>query len=369
MPHNTSELRQTVFCVIMATNGTVSDKSIPELAKQKLEELFSMPCRDQWCTVVPKDKDGLVCTPSDSNKYYSLSGGCKENVKDHLRKSFKKIFTDRGHVETFWEDFTLTVTHKLGLTYREVQKMSGSLSSYSEAKLQQCIINPILKEVSKAASIIPDIKDETIKTDFLIEDEIEIQEGKRGQKPSVDAVIQVSNKDNKVIAFVPIEIKLDIDTKHYSQIACYMNKLSTAKDIRDCVMVGIIIDKKQFRLAFSVFKKDKVPLPIVHISPPIEWRSESIGSIVDESMLILTCTFLIGQLERIEIDSDSEILKSHPNVMELGAILLKKPHTLREPKREMLSLPLKRKLEEQQKQIDELKQILEERLPKKPKKN
>ena len=297
----------------MATNGTDGDRSIPELAKQKLEDLFSTN-PSQWCTVVPKTKEALDCTPSDSSKHYFTGQGCTKNVKDHLRKSFETIFIGRGHVDTFWEDFTLNVTHKLGLTYREVQKLNGSLKKYNEAKLKHCIINPILREVSKAASIIPDIKDETIKTNFVIEDEIEMQEGNRGQKPSVDAVIQVSNKHDMVLAIVPIEIKLEIDTKHYSQIACYMNKLSTAEDIRDCIMVGIIIDKKQFRLAFSVFKKDKVPLPIVHISPPIEWRSESIGSIVEESMLILTCTFLIGQLERIE--ADSKILKSHPNVKE-----------------------------------------------------
>ena len=46
---------------------------------------------------------------------------------------------------TFWEDFSFNVTHKLGLTYREVQKRKG-MKLYSEAKLQQSILNPILHE-------------------------------------------------------------------------------------------------------------------------------------------------------------------------------------------------------------------------------
>ena len=280
-----------------ATNG----ESVSELAKQQLLDLFATSTPTQWCAVVPKCNRSLDCTPSNSAEHFSLIPGYEEEVKYLLKTSFEKMFTNRGHVETFWEDFTLRVTHKLGLTYREVQKRNGTLSLYSEAKLQQCILNPILKEVSKAACIIPELKDQSIRTDFLIEDEIEIQEGKPGQKPSVDAVIQFSNKYDEAVTFVPIEMKFDIDTSHYSQIACYMNKVSTAEDIHDFVMVGVIIDKKQFRLAFSVYRDKNVPLPIVHISPPIEWRSESNGIIFEQSMLILACTFLVGQMKRISL--------------------------------------------------------------------
>ena len=169
---------------------------------------------------------------------------------------------------------------------------------YSEAKLQQSILNPILKKVSGATCIIPNMKIETLKADFLTEDKVDLQDGRSGQKPTIDAVIQFSNKDHgKVRVSIPIEMKIDLDTKHYSQIACYMNKLSTSEDIRGCIMVGILIDKKQFQLAFSVFCSGAVPLPIVHISPPVQWRSESKGIIPKESILTLACTFLIGQLE------------------------------------------------------------------------
>ena len=102
-------------------NRTLGDESLPKfskLARQNLKELFSESCETQWCTVMPKDKDGLDCIPSDLNKYYSKSRECKENVKGYLGKSFEMIFNDRGHVD--WEDFTLNVYHKLGLTYRKV---------------------------------------------------------------------------------------------------------------------------------------------------------------------------------------------------------------------------------------------------------
>ena len=335
--------------------------SLPELSKQQLLDLFSTSeaQKHQWCRVIPNNKDSLKCTPSASDKYYRVIAGCDEVVKTKLRKSFEKVFIEHGHVETFWEDFALNVTHKLRLTYREVQKINGM---YSEAKLQQSILNPILKEVSGATCIIPGTKIETLRSDFLIEDEIELQAGRKGQKPTVDAVIQFSNENGKVRMSIPIEMKIDLDTKHYSQIACYMNKLSTAEDIRGCIMVGILIDKKQFRLAFSVFCSGTVPLPIVHISPPVQWRSESKGIISEESMLTLACTFLIGQLERIEFDPKKHLqdIKVAPeSLIGMGELLLQTPHTFLKPKRESI-VSLSKKQEEQQKEIEELKERVKE---------
>ena len=126
----------------------------------------------QWCTVVPsEDENSFECTPSNSDKFYTLISRCDETVKKHLYESFKKVFDEQAHVDTFWEDFSLNVTHKLGLTYRDVQKVNG-MKLYSEAKLQQSILNPILENVSEAICIIPNVKGETLKADFLIEDKI-----------------------------------------------------------------------------------------------------------------------------------------------------------------------------------------------------
>lgn len=342
----------------MACNGdTYNDhQSIPELAKMQIKELFSDTKPSQWCTLVPNDEQSLECKPSDSSKHYTKNPGGEEDVRCYLHRSFEQIFSERGHVETFWMDFSMDVTHKLGLTYREAHKLNGTASSYSEVKLRHCILHPILKEVSKATCIIPDIKDETIKIDYLIEDEIELEEGKQGQKPAVDAVIQVSNMRDKVIALVPIEMKLDIETKHYSQIACYMNKLSTAEDIRDSVMVGIIVDKKQFRLAFSVFRDQDVPLPIVHISPPTAWRSESSGIVYEQSMLVLVCTFLIGQTQRLQHDPKKHY--PYKSLTAMGTILMRSPHDLTKLQRN-ITIPVKRRLDEQEKKIEQLQKMVE----------
>ena len=346
--------------------------SIPELAKQEIQDLFSsknMLTMKQWCTVIPKDMESLECTPSLSSKWYSRSDGCDENLRDYLGESFEQVFVETAHSESLWQDFSMNVTHKLGLTYREIKKMNGSMSSYSEAKLRHSILHPILKGVSMAVSIIPGIKHETIKIDYLIEDEIVVDKGKTGpgQKSAVDALIQVSDKENMVIALIPIEMKLEIDTAHYCQIACYMNKLSTAEDIRGFIMVGIIIDTQQFRLAFSGFSVvdefgKQIPLPVVHISPPIPWRSESSGMIQEEAMLVLACTlFLVGKLKRQPFD----LKKHHPyrvsatTLIDMGKRLLKTPYAASNLKQDRIT-SIKRMLEEQQKEMEEYKKEIEE---------
>ena len=366
MLENTIILKLHADIIMNHETATAESASIPELSRKQLQDLFMPEEDNQWCRLVPKGKKSLeCCTPSNSSTWYSMNpSGCEKDVKDYLKKAFEKIFMKRGHADSFWDEFTLNVTHKLGLTYRKTRRLNGTLASYSEAQLQQNILNPILKEVSNAASIIPDIEHETIKTDFIIEDEVEMHEGRSGQKPTVDAMIQVSNKDDKVVACVPVEMKIDIGIKHYSQIACYMNKLSTVEDIASYVMVGVIIDNKQFRLAFSVYcdkHTESVPLPIVHISPPVEWRSDnSLCSIYPQSMLTLACTFLIGQLKRLPFSEEYPTLRGEPSaedIIEMGNILIRSPHIIHKPVREVANeLSLKRqvdKLTEDMKKVKE----------------
>ena len=159
----------------------------------------------------------------------------------------------------------------------------------------------------------------------------------------------------------------EMEVKHYSQLACYMNKLSTAEDLAtNSVMVGIIIDNSQFRLAFSVYQlKDEdsisIPLPIVYISPPIQWRSETnnllCNSLIQpQSMLTLACTFLIGQLKRLHFSDDYQApfpgKPSAKDIIEMGNILMKNPHIMHKAMEEF-DLVLKKQVEEQRNKLEE----------------
>ena len=360
------------------------DVSIPDQARKQLQELFSLGIKleNQWFKIVPKCEEAVKCAPSDSNKYFSKIYGCEKEVKEFLGKEFDKIFDKKGHVATYWEDFEMNITQKLGLTYRELARRSnGKLEKYSEAQLQQMVLNPLIRELSKAPSIIPSISDEIIKTDFLVQDEVEIIADQSGQKPAVDAMVQISKADDTVVACVPIEMKVDMDIKDYSQIACYINKLSTAEDLTEFVMIGVIIDQKQFRMAFSVYCTDKgIPLPIVHISPPTEWRSELSGMIDQTAMLTLACTILTGQLKREKYTEKSYGETSTDNLTNWGKLLMRTPHKLGKPEKQsayMLSLERKvkeheEKLAKQEKKIEELVKALDNKQipkPKRPKRN
>ena len=235
------------------------------------------------------------------------------------------------------------------------------MEKYNEAQLQQMVLNPMMRELSKAACIIPNICDEAIKTDYLIQDEIEIVPDQPGQTPAVDALIQISKADGTVIACVPIETKMDMNIKHYTQIACYINKLSTVQELTKFVMTGVIIDQRSFRLALSVYCKGEIPLPIVHISPPIEWKSESFCVVDQSALLTLACTFLTGQLERQEYMEEKCCEISTDDLQGWGKLLQRIPHVLG-PTKQALSLlslhkkqnDLERKVVEQQKEKNDL---------------
>ena len=104
----------------------------------------------------------------------------------------------------------------------------------------------------------------------------------------------------------------------------------------------------------------KIPLPVVHISPPIAWRSESSGMILEEAILVLACTILIGQVKRWPYDCRKQHLYkvSAEKLISMGESLLKTPYVVSKPKQDRITT-IKRKLDEQQKEIEELKQIVE----------
>ena len=129
-----------------------------------------------------------------------------------------------------------------------------------------------------------------------------------------------------------------MNIKHYSQITCYINKLSTVQELTKFVMTGVIIDQRPFRLAFSVYYKGETPLPLVHISPPIEWKPESFCTVDQSALLTLACTFLTGQLKREEYKEGMCGGVSTLHLQEWGKLLQRTPHELGKPTKETLYL-------------------------------
>ena len=321
---------------------------------------------NQWVMIVPKCEEAVKCIPSKSDKYFVKKHGCQKEVKKLLCAAFDKLFAETEHVVTFWDDFAMNVTHKLGLRYRSREIASGKMEKYNEAQLQQIVLNPMMRELSEAACIIPNICDEAIKTDYLIQDDIQIVPNQPGQTPAVDALIQISKADGTIIACVPIKTKKDMNIKHYTQIACYINKLSTAQELTKFVTTGAIIDQRSFRLAFSVYcTEGEIPLPIVRISPPIKWKSENFCVVDQSALLTLACTFLTGQLERQEYMEEECCEISTDDLQGWGKLLQRIPHVIDDLERnvveqEKMLNDLKRKVIEQEKMRNDLKRKLVE---------
>jgi hypothetical protein len=184
-----------------------------------------------------------------------------------------------------------------------------------------------------------------------------------GQKPAVDALIQISKVDGTVIACVPIETKVDMNVKDYFQIVCYINKLSTVRELTKSVMIGVIIDKRLFRLAFSVYCKGEIPLPIVHISPPIEWRSESSCTVDESSLLSLACTFLTGQIPRVKYMDPKGLCGGVPvkDLREWGELLQESPHELGKPTKQTMYLwSLQKKQKDLEEEVAEQRKMMAE---------
>ena len=76
------------------------DAPIPEQSRKNLQELFvdAALTANQWVMIVPKCKDAVKCTPSNSDQYFIKQPGCQKEVKKNLGDAFDKVFAEIGHV-------------------------------------------------------------------------------------------------------------------------------------------------------------------------------------------------------------------------------------------------------------------------------
>ena len=135
------------------------DAPIPEQSRRKLQDLFmdDTVMKNQREMIVPKCEEAVKnsCTPSNSDQYFVKQPGCQNEVKKFVGDAFDEVFTETGHVMTFWDDFAMNVTHKVGLTYRELATTTKR-SQKRRKKRKQCYSYHISKEsVKKSTGSVP----------------------------------------------------------------------------------------------------------------------------------------------------------------------------------------------------------------------
>ena len=96
-----------------------------------------------------------------------------------------------------------------------------------------------------------------------------------GVGPKVDFTMMGFNGKDAVY-IIPVEVKTAMVEKDMAQIARYMSTMGNGPHIKDLSMVGMLIDEKKIRFAFSLFSSNAtIPLPLVLITKEFEWRHES----------------------------------------------------------------------------------------------
>ena len=284
-------------------------------AEETIRTLFHDQADNDWLRL---EQRMLIPTPSKAAaENFNIKECCEIRAK--LQEGFSHIF-EHSHVSTFWEDLVFKLKRAGGIHPVATRKRQN------EEQLVTSMIYPTMKKVVDSISIIPgkctnglnaQRPEGVVSSHLVIQDEIKMGNSS-GQSPAVDAMIQISDgNDCKVL--IPVEVKVEIEEKHLYQVAAYVTKVSTAKELEKKVVIGIIIDKEFFKLVFSPYyffdetKGEPVPLPIVYVSPLIQWKETSpqtLLSIVPAALLVIACTCYF-QLERIECDTkdiDSQVL-------------------------------------------------------------
>ena len=262
----------------------------------------------------------LIQTPSQAVQEDFIVEHCCE-IRANLKEGFDHIF-EHSHVKKFWEELAFQLKQTTGI------RPVASRKRRNEEHLITSLIQPTLEKIVNSISIIPRKHTngsttqqlQGVSSHLVIQDEIKMGDAS-GRSPAVDATIQISDGNNICKVLIPVEVKVKTVLNHLYQIAAYMTKVSTAKELEKKVVIGIIMDTNNFNLVFSPYSyddksvKEPVPLPIVYVSPPITWRDSSpsgqiLFSILPAALMVIACTCYF-QLDRIECDQnnmDSQVL-------------------------------------------------------------
>ena len=328
------------------------EKPVWEVAKELIFGLFHE--NSQWQKL---QQIKFIQTPSKAARGdFKVEEYCE--IRAELKQGFDHIFK-YSHVNKFWEDLAFNLKQATGI------HPVASRKRWNEEHLVTSLIQPTLEKIVHSISIIPRKPDSKqlggiVSSHLVIQDEIKMGDAS-GRSPAVDATIQISDGDTCEV-LIPVEVKVEIALKHLYQIAAYVTKVSTAEEPQKKIVIGIIIDSKNFNLVFSPYNyRDEsgkeLPLPIVYVSPAITWRDSSphgqiLLSILPAALMVIACTCYF-EWERIECDRE----RIDSQVLDTAHQLLQSRHII---KPIIDDDDLFRILKEQQKKVKDLEEKVEE---------
>ncbi len=131
--------------------------------------------------------------------------------------------------------------------------------------MRELLLSPLLRTVAHSASMLPSGEGEFV-TRFFVEHVVEARLGRRGRKPEVDYMIHGEMPSGNILYLIPVEAKSVISLVDAKELAGYMSRVMTCKEVAGKMLIGILFDQTDVRLPFSPLMVDAVPVPIVTVS-------------------------------------------------------------------------------------------------------
>ena len=175
-----------------------------------------------------------------------------------------------------------------------------------EVDLRRELLTPLLEKVAHCAASLTrsglDVKaaDDVITyhSAFTLETKTQARHSRCGRKPQCDYAFSGWLHD-EALYFIPIEAKVRATEAHVAQLANYMSTTPLGECRRPYASVGLLIDQYAVRLAFSIMSLDSdgktLPLPIILITPQLEWR---VGSTAQKHVCVMLALLGFFHVER-----------------------------------------------------------------------
>ena len=299
------------------------------LITEAKEQLLSRFQSGIWQVIIPTSEKSLGTAPSDASKFYTVKEMDSKFsfVLQALQQGVQKLFQGRAHNVTYWAEQMSRVVFKLSGALVDTCRVEVS-SHPREAEVREALLSPFLSAIAHSASMIPESgKTVEFTTHFFVEQPVETSGGIPGRKPEIDYIIRGEDMQGRILYAIPTEAKAQASLDDCKQLASYKCKLMTAKDIAPNVLVGLLIDHQDIRLAFSVFRVDDMPLPLTIVGPAMKWRDGV--KLVQPTCCALALMYLFS-MERVVVTLDQlkELIHNTEIIMKVTEKLVSNPFSL-----------------------------------------
>ena len=344
-------------------------------ARKQLANLFTEENLGLWYMCYPTPPETATpVTPSASKNFATTNvlGAMPTTMRDFafpviesIGKAIDGLFctghplgtTGTGvshlHNTSFWSTFLDELQFELseGLVTQSRPK--------TEAEVRYKLLAPLLRRIAHSASQMPVPNDCDIgKIVYTYEVNTEDRESQRGRRPQVDFALSAHVDSDNAIYCVPVEAKKTVEKRDMAQLAEYQAALSCGV-IKRYMSVGLLLDEHRVLFVFSPWSySDGVPVPIMLVSPVMNWRQGPVVSRATCTSLCLVPTTLIVPRHPINAEVAATVFTGMWGYIREQAMEFDKKKATIPPPQELTSYDLAEAIEDLRADVLQMKQAL-----------